>query len=200
MDYKPMNAHDKSRAKVLLENQKLVSEKDALAARLAECEAANANCISLSLHESRIREVEVRLAECEANSLGQLQLISGMDEMMDGLREKLAAAEAEKDLWKDKHKIVTEGFEKLDEECQRLGEQNAELLAQVELWKGRCDKNGDRLANCDDERIEALAWCERLAGALKWTVQSMNPPFEWRPFVKANEALAEFEAWRKEKG
>jgi chromosome segregation ATPase len=42
-------------------------------------------------------------------------------------RERADRLEAEVELWKDKHAIVTEGFEKLDEECQRLEAELAEV-------------------------------------------------------------------------
>lgn len=38
----------------------------------------------------------------------------------DELKQKLAEAELDRDLWRDKHKIVTEGFEKMDEHALDL--------------------------------------------------------------------------------
>lgn len=46
---------------------------------------------------------------------------------------------------------------------------------------------------CLTNAPEVLALVE----ALEWSLANMNPPFEWSPFVKANEALA---AWAKAGG
>lgn len=70
-----------------------------------------------------------------------------------------------------------------DDLCNMLGC----LVHEVEVEKVQIER--DRLS----------AMCDKLAVALSWCVSAMQPPFEWQPFVEANEALAEYRAFKGEK-
>ena len=155
------------------------------------------------------------------SEIARLELAnSGLRSINAGICVELAAAKAEVTRLTEKYDFqrLVKSEESLKAEVERLTEHNCVgeksfteywcsglgPLSARKVWPQKSDElkhlhtwlTAWSFSNADRDRYKAL--CQKMAEALRWAVQSMNPPFEWQPFVKANELLKEYDEMGEE--
>jgi hypothetical protein len=106
----------------------------------------------------------------------------GLQRLHTQLKEENAKLKADLKYWKDKHKIVSDGFEKMDDEATRLEKENLALKAEIE-WRTTRMADLSLLAESANELARKLmsslekeiAEVRRLGGkALLQSVERLN--------------------------